>query len=136
MIPESAAPEDVVRALLQINLSVRRRTHFDEMNRANKSRVVFKCEPFTVAPTGDERPVLVRTTRFSQGASQLGPVRTPYAVEKNVPTSNEQMCDSSTSMRDGSTSGSLSLEGLAKMAPLLDRQSRNDYIDMTSDLGF
>jgi hypothetical protein len=136
LIPESAAPEDVVRALLQINLSVRRRTHFDEMNRANKSRVVFKCEPFTVSPTGDERPVLVRTTRFSQGASQLGPVRTPYAVEKNVPTSNEQMCDSSTSMRDGSTSGSLSLEGLAKMAPLLDRQSRNDYIDMTSDLGF
>ena len=125
-----------MRALLQINLSVRRRTHFDEMNRANKSRVVFKCEPFTVAPTGDERPVLVRTTRFCQGASKVAPVQIPHALERNVPTSTEQMYDSSTSTRDASTSGSLSLESLAKMAPILDQQSRNDYFDMTSDLGF
>ena len=43
------------------------------MNRANKARVVFKCEPFAVAPTGDDKPSLVQTASFSRSALQLPP---------------------------------------------------------------
>jgi hypothetical protein len=134
-----------------MNLSVRRRTHFDDMNRANKSRVVFKCEPFTVAPTGDERPVLVRTTRFSQGAQQPAPAawQHPAAAaqaarvqETIAPSMTDQEVASNTSHTSRNSrgneqsNGSLSLDSLAQMTPFLDQKSRSDYVDMTSDLGF
>jgi hypothetical protein len=135
LIPTSTTAEDVVRALVHINLSVRRRTHFDEMNRANKSRVVFKCEPFTVAPTGDERPNLIRTTRFSQAGTQPAPSqRYQDACAATKPDTGGGSSTNSTN--NGPTNGSLSLDALAQMAPMLDQKSRSDHIDMLSDLGF
>jgi hypothetical protein len=35
------------------------------MKRANKSRVLFKWEPFSVSPIGDEMPKLLETKEFS-----------------------------------------------------------------------
>lgn len=163
LIPPSTTPEEVVQALLQMNLIVRRRTHFDEMNRANKSRVVFKCEPFTVAPLGDERPVLVRTTRFSQGSAQPPPAQsarvegrssfastsdqtdqsTNYQAwgmnDQAYRSTNDQAYQStndqtyqSTSERNGGADGSISLDSLAMMAPMLDQKSRSDFADLAS----
>jgi hypothetical protein len=204
LIPPCTTPEEVARALLQINLGVRRRTHFNEMNRANKSRVVFKCEPFTVHPTGDERPALVRTTRFSQApqapqapsqfqqtaqfvpqASPIGDsqTNTPSMADQawhgwnsdglsahsqtlsahsqtDVPSMTDQAWHNGNSdgllpvqeshtdatstagqewqngNSDGNScaDGSLSLDILAQMAPVLDQKSRTDYADMAADM--
>lgn len=63
-VPEDKSAEDMVIFLTEINRNVRRRTRFRDMNRANKSRLQFKCEPFVVTPDVDQIPELVRTSRF------------------------------------------------------------------------
>ena len=72
LVPPTTTPEEVVRALFEINQEVRRKTHFDGMNQNNRARVQLKYEPFTVAPTGDEKPALILTTRFSRRGPQHG----------------------------------------------------------------
>jgi hypothetical protein len=70
-IPDETSPEDMVLMLTDINLSVRRRTRFKDMNRANKSRLQFKVEPFVVSASMEsEKPVLIHTTRFAGLACQ------------------------------------------------------------------
>jgi hypothetical protein len=69
-IPEDTSPEDMVLVLTEINLNVRKKTRFKDMNRANKSRLQFKVEPFVVSATESEKPVLVHTTRFAGLAYQ------------------------------------------------------------------
>jgi hypothetical protein len=70
-IPEDTSPEDMVLCLTDINLNVRKKTRFKDMNRANKSRLQFKVEPFVVSVASDgEKPALVHTTRFAGLASQ------------------------------------------------------------------
>jgi hypothetical protein len=70
-IPEDTSPEDMVLVLTEINLNVRKKTRFKDMNRANKSRLHFKVEPFVVsAATDGEKPALVPTTRFTGLACQ------------------------------------------------------------------
>lgn len=70
-IPDETSPEDMVLMLTDINLSVRKRTRFKDMNRANKSRLQFKVEPFVVSSATDsEKPLLVHTTRFAGLAAQ------------------------------------------------------------------
>jgi hypothetical protein len=66
-IPPRCTVEEVIQVLTDINISVRRSTRYKEMNRSNKSRLQFKCEPFTVSLNSDEKPVLVRTKRFQIG---------------------------------------------------------------------
>ena len=61
-VPDERTPEDLVKTLIEINRSVRRR--FQDMPRANKSRVHFKFEPIIVSPNSDQVPGLVRTSRF------------------------------------------------------------------------
>jgi hypothetical protein len=63
-VPDDKSAEDMVIFLTEINRNVRRRTRFRDMNRANKSRLQFKCEPFLVTPDEDRIPELVRTSRF------------------------------------------------------------------------
>jgi hypothetical protein len=136
------------------------------MNRANKSRVVFKIEPFTVNPRGEERPNLVRTARFSQDSLKEGqtqaspveeypmnfhgmtdPVKPPQVsrVEQcppnppSMPFVTSQAWEawgSSKPEATGSGDGSLSLDCLAKMEPLLDQKSRSDAASLASDLDF
>jgi hypothetical protein len=63
-VPDDKSAEDMVIFLTEINRNVRRRTRFRDMNRANKSRLQFKCEPFLVTPDEDQIPELMRTSRF------------------------------------------------------------------------
>merc|ERR1719387_2686399 len=69
-VPDDKSAEDMVLFLTEINRNVRRRTRFRDMNRANKSRLQFKCEPFLVAPELDQIPELVRTSRFVANSLQ------------------------------------------------------------------
>ena len=53
--------ETTVDMLKEVNAKVRKLVWFREMKRANKSRVSFKWEPFSVSPIGHELPTLVET---------------------------------------------------------------------------
>jgi hypothetical protein len=130
MIPESTSPEEMVSVLLQINMTVRRKTYFEEMKRANKSRVVFKYEPFTVDPkVADDKPILVPTTRFSNCAWQPVDILKLRLEETNSsPSTGEGRGD--TSARNENNDGAsvaLSMDSLNNMVPMLDRMSRDDY---------
>ena len=163
LIPPSTTPEEVANTLLLMNLNVRRRTYFTGMNRANKSRVVFKSEPLTVSPTGRNMPVLVRTTRFSECLAQPRPAEFSQCEGQSPLTMNQAYQDTSvtyqaisttdqvyqgtdlthqayqatsttnqadeitSSKRNDSMDGSLSLDSLAMMAPMLDQKSRSDF---------
>ena len=96
------------------------------MNRPDKACVLFKYEPFTVSPTGNDKPILVQTTRFSRSASQLGDVPTARLEEVNSSSRSDEGRDDRNEHNER-TSGSLSLESLAEMEPFLDKKSRNDY---------
>jgi hypothetical protein len=65
MIPEGLGVDKIVEILTKVNLTVRKIVWFREMKRSNKSRVLFKWEPFTVSPTGFLKPTLVETKTFS-----------------------------------------------------------------------
>lgn len=65
-IPEGVSAESIVNTLTDCNLTVRKLVWFKGMKRANKSRVLFKWEPFTVSPYGVAKPILVETKAFSQ----------------------------------------------------------------------
>jgi hypothetical protein len=65
MIPAGLDARKVVDALVDINQTVRKIVWFRGMKRANKSRVLFKWEPFSVSPIGDEMPKLLETKEFS-----------------------------------------------------------------------
>jgi hypothetical protein len=64
-IPDGKSAEDIVNILIEINLKVRKAVWFKGMKRANKSRVMFKWEPFTVSPYAVAKPTLVETKAFS-----------------------------------------------------------------------
>ena len=61
LIPEGMSAETTVDMLKEVNAKVRKLVWFREMKRANKSRVSFKWEPFSVSPIGHELPALVET---------------------------------------------------------------------------
>ena len=61
LIPEGMSAETTVDMLKEVNAKVRKLVWFREMKRANKSRVSFKWEPFSVSPIGHELPSLVET---------------------------------------------------------------------------
>jgi len=61
LIPEGMSAETTVDMLKEVNAKVRKLVWFREMKRANKSRVSFKWEPFSVSPIGHELPTLVET---------------------------------------------------------------------------
>jgi hypothetical protein len=65
IIPEGMCARDVVDMLTAVNLKVRKIVWFRAMKRANKSRVLFKWEPFSVSPNGKELPRLLETKAFS-----------------------------------------------------------------------
>jgi hypothetical protein len=153
MIPPWTAPEEVVYTLFHRNLSVRKRSGFPDMKRANKSRVTVKCEPFTVSPTATDKPRLVPTERFARFEmvqphrfkstqpfppvnprwSQLQPAPISGHEETNSVSWTDQACGGSNCTRDD-LSGSLSLDSLARIAPMLDQKSRSDHLDMLDDL--
>ena len=97
------------------------------MNRPDKARVLFKYEPFTVSLMGNDKPILVPTTRFSRCASQLGDVPTARLEEVNSLSGRSDEGRDGRNEHSERTSGSLSLESLAEMEPFLDQKSRNDY---------
>jgi hypothetical protein len=76
-VPDHMDVDQVVDTLAELNLAVRRKTRFREMNRANKSRLQFKSEPFTVAPWTTSRPVLEPTSRFSGQSRIVGTMDDP-----------------------------------------------------------
>ena len=83
---------------------------------------------FTVSPTGNDKPILVQTTRFSRSALQLGDVPTVTArLEEGNSSSRSDEGRDDRNEHNERTSGSLSLESLAEMEPFLDQKSRNDY---------
>jgi hypothetical protein len=65
LIPEGLSVQNVVDMLTETNLNVRHLVWFKAMKRANKSRVLFKWEPFVVSPRFHEKPTLVETKAFS-----------------------------------------------------------------------
>jgi hypothetical protein len=100
-IPDETSPEDMVLMLTEINLSVRKKTRFKDMNRANKSRLQFKVEPFVVsAATDSEKPPLIHTTRFAGLAcqkdddSELNSCMSESSGSRNVPPSNTSVTGS------------------------------------------
>lgn len=65
MIPAGLDAHQVVDTLVKVNQNVRRIVWFKGMKRANKSRLLFRWEPFSVSPKGDEMPNLLETKAFS-----------------------------------------------------------------------
>ena len=128
LIPQGTTPEEMVHAMIQINKKIRLSTYFGMMNRTNKSRVHFKYEPFTVSLMGNDKPILVQTTRFSRCALQLGdfPKVTARLEEGNSSSRSDEGRDDRNEHNER-TSGSLSLESLAEMEPLLEQKPRNEY---------
>ena len=128
LVPPTTTPEEVVRALFEINQEVRRKTHFDGMNQNNRARVQFRYEPFTVAPTGDEKPALILTTRFSRRGPQHGDDGSHAASEslpeeELLPNSQNQATTLSEQISHDS-GGSLSLDSLAMIEPSFHQMSR------------
>jgi hypothetical protein len=65
LIPEWLCAQNIVDMMTETNLKVRKIVWFRAMKRANKSRVLFKWEPFTVSPHGDVKPTILETKAFS-----------------------------------------------------------------------
>ena len=128
LVPPTTTPEEIVHALLEINQEVRRKTHFDGMNQNNRARVHLKYEPFTVAPTGDEKPTLIPTTRFSRRGSQHGDggshVTSETLPEVQVFPNSQNQATTFSAQTSYDTGGSLSLDSLAMIEPSFHQMSR------------
>ena len=127
--------------------------YYYQYYRSPRSRVTVKCEPFTVSPTATDKPRLVPTERFARFEtvqphrfkstqpfppvnprwSQLQPAPISGHEETNSVSWTDQACGGSNCTRDD-LSGSLSLDSLARIAPMLDQKSRSDHLDMLDDL--
>ena len=133
LVPPTTTPEEVVRALFEINQEVRRKTHFDGMNQNNRARVQFKYEPFTVAPTGDEKPTLIPTTRFSCRGPQHGDagshVTSETLPEVQVFPNSQNPATTFSAQTSYDTGGSLSLDSLAMIEPVLNQISRVEHMN-------
>jgi hypothetical protein len=64
LIPDGLCAQSIVEILAETNMKVRKIVWFRGMKRANKSRVLFKWAPFSVSPSGDEKPTLSETNAF------------------------------------------------------------------------
>jgi hypothetical protein len=62
LVPAGRSAQAVVDMLVEVNIHVRKLVWFRAMKRANKSRLLFKWEPFTVPRIGHELPTLVEAS--------------------------------------------------------------------------
>jgi hypothetical protein len=63
LISEGLSVQALVDVLTEVNKKMRKIVRFSAMKQGNKSRVLFKWEPFTVSPIVHELPVLVKFSK-------------------------------------------------------------------------